>query len=127
MKENHSLALIAAYYLSKFDAAGYQALGFTNKTTAHKEIGKLLGVNPNSIKNMRDEFDPLHENARAGWYQRPLRPSRAKVVESLQNLSEIELRDLVLEILTNPNFESSDDYADIINSISSRDIEKKKL
>ena len=47
------------------------------------------------------------------------------MVESLQNLSEIELRDLVLEILTNPNFESSDDYADIINSISSRDIEKK--
>ena len=80
----------------------------------------MLGVNLNSVKNMRDEFDPLHDNLRAGWYQRPLRPSRAKVVESFQHLSEEELRDVVLEILTNPEFVSSDDFSDVVTPIVER-------
>ena len=102
MKESHTLALIVANYLSKYDKEAYKDLGFSTSSDAHKQIGRALGVNPNSIKNMRDEFDPLHDNPRVGWYQRPLRPSRAKVVESFQDLGEEELRDVVLEILTNP-------------------------
>ena len=82
MKESHSLSLIAAYYLSKYDETAYKELGFRSSTMTHIEIGRALGVNPNTVKNMRDEFDPLHDNQRAGWYQRPLRPSRAKVVEA---------------------------------------------
>jgi hypothetical protein len=125
MKENHSLALITAYYLSKYDRTAYENLGFKYSTTAHKEIGKLLGVKPNSIKNMRDEFDPLHDNPRVGWYQRPLRPSRAKVVESFQGMTEEELRDVVLEILTNPDFVASEDFADVVEPISKRERKKK--
>lgn len=96
MKENHSIALIIAYYLSKFDKVAYEKLGYSSTTATHAEVGRILGVNPNSVKNMRDEFDPLHGNNRRGWYQRPLRQSRAEVVESFQELSEEELRDIVL-------------------------------
>lgn len=125
MKENHSLALIVAYYLSKFDKLAYEKLGFTTRTATHAEVGRMLGVKPNSVKNMRDEFDPLHDNPRAGWYQRPLRPSRAKVVESFQGLSEEELHDIVLEILTNPEFVSSDDFSDVVTPISKREKKRK--
>jgi len=125
MKESNSLALIIAYYLSKYDKLAYKQLAYHSKIVTHKEIGQILGVNPNSVKNMRDEFDPLHDNPRVGWYQRPLRPSRAKVVESFQNLSEEELRDIVLEILTNPKFANSDDFSDIIKPISKREKKKK--
>lgn len=121
MEINHSLALIAAYYLSKFDKVAYEQLGFKNSTKTHEEIGSILGVKASSVKNMRDEFDPLHDNARAGWYQRPLRPSRAKVVEAFQELKEEELRDVVLEILTNNDFSSSDNFNDVIMPIASRE------
>lgn len=125
MKESHSLALIVAYYLSKYDRLAYKQLGYPSSTATHKEVGRILGVNPNSVKNMRDEFDPLHNNPRAGWYQRPLRPSRAKVVEAFQELSEEELRDVVLEILTNPEFATSDDFSDVIEPISKREKKQK--
>ena len=74
---------------------------------------------------MRDEFDPLHDNARFGWYQRPLRPSRAKVVESFQDLTEEELRDVVLEILTNPEFVASEDFNDVVAPIANREKKRK--
>ena len=125
MKESHSIALIAAYYLSKYDKTAYKELGFRSSTTTHVEIGRILGVNPNTVKNMRDEFDPLHDNQRVGWYQRPLHPSRAKVVEAFQDLSEEELRDVVLEILTNPEFVTSDDFEDVIEPIAKRDKKRK--
>ncbi|MBC8550604.1 MAG: DUF3883 domain-containing protein [Candidatus Brocadiales bacterium] len=125
MKENYAQALIVAYYLSKFDKVAYEELGFNSLTTTHVEIGRLLGVNPNSVKNMRDEFDPLHENPRAGWYQRQLRPSRAKVVEAFQDLSRLEMRDIVLEIITNPDFKNSDDFDDIVAPIINRGGNKK--
>ena len=125
MKESNSLALIIAFYLSKYDKLAYKQLTYHSNIATHKEIGRILGVNPNSVKNMRDEFDPLHDNPRVGWYQRPLRPSRAKVVETFQNLSEEELRDIVLEILTNPKFAKSDDFSDIIEPISKREKKRK--
>jgi hypothetical protein len=109
MKRENSLALIVAYYLSKYDRVGYENLGFKSLTEAHHQIGRILNVNPNSVKNMRDEFDPIHSTPRVGWYQRELRPSRLKVVESFQELSEEELRDIVLEILTDPNFSDSEE------------------
>ena len=118
MKENNSLALIVAYYLSKFDKTAYQNLGFGTSKKTHEEIGKVLDVNPNSVKNMRDEFDPIHENPRAGWYQRPLRPSRKKVLESFQHLDEEELRDVVLSILNNNDLNSNQDFAGIVSNIS---------
>ncbi|MBK6792816.1 MAG: DUF3883 domain-containing protein [Anaerolineales bacterium] len=125
MKHNHILALIIGYYLSKYDDLAYKNLGYVSGNETHKEIGKILGVKPASVKNMRDEFDPIHDNQRVGWYQRPLRSSRAKVVESFQDLEEEELRDIVFEILTNPNFNAIPEVSSLVDSIAKGDKSKK--
>lgn len=69
---------------------------------------------------MRDEFDPIHKNNRAGWYQRELRPSRAKVLERFQDLNEEDLREIVLEIITKA-FIKTKNHKTIINNISDED------
>ncbi len=125
MKSNHTLALIVAYFLSKYDDSAYLALGFSSIVACHAKVGRMLGVKPNSVKNMRDEFDPLHDNRRVGWYQRPLRPSRATIVETFQNLSEVELRDIVIEILTDASNICTSDFADIIESIRTQGRKRK--
>ena len=117
MKQSNYLSLVVAYYLSKFDKKAYEVLGFGNSTETHRLIGKILEANANTIKNMRDEFDPLHENNRAGWYQRELRPSRQKIVEMYQHLEEEELRDLVIEILENKNINELNNAIDLIEVI----------
>lgn len=78
---------VAPFYLSKFDRRAVAALGYKGPTDAFSDIGRRLGLNPNGIKNKRDDFDPLHDNNMAGWHQQPLRPSRAKVVTLLDELS----------------------------------------
>lgn len=100
MKTSNTLALIVAFYLSKFNELAYKNLNFGNFTQTHKKIGEILEIKPATLKNMRDEFDPYHENDRSGWHQRPLRPSRRIVLETYQSLEEEELRDLVTEILS---------------------------
>lgn len=118
MKESHNLSLIVAYYLSKFNDSAYATLGFGTKTETHRQIGKILNVKSATVKNMRDEFDPLHENERAGWYQRELRPSRQKTVEAFQNLQEEEIRDLVLEILENKNLMNNEVFMPFFDSLN---------
>ena len=114
MKKSNYLTMVVAYYLSKYNDSAYRALNHGTKTKTHEAIGYALGVNKNTVKNMRDEFDPLHENKRAGWYQRELRPSRQKIVELYQHLQEEELRDLVLEILENKNALDGDTVSELI-------------
>jgi len=126
MKKQNSLALIVAYYLSKYDRIAYKSLGYDSLTKAHTEIGRTLNVNPNSVKNMRDEFDPIHNNQRVGWYQRELRPSRQKVIELFQRLSEEELRDVALEILNNPYFSNSDEGSEIVSSLERKTSKREK-
>ena len=116
MKESNYLSMVVAYYLSKYNERAYLALGFGNRTESHKVIGNILSVNENTVKNMRDEFDPLHDNPRSGWHQRELRPSRQKIVELYQNLEEEELRDLVIEILANKNIPNSEHNSSLVNT-----------
>ena len=117
MKNNNYLTMVIAYYLSKFNDSAYKALNFGNKSKTHEAIGKILDVNRNTVKNMRDEFDPLHENKRAGWYQRELRPSRQKIVERYQHLEEEELRDYVFEILENKNDQDNNLPTELIDEL----------
>jgi len=126
MKYENELALIIAYYLSKFDETAYRNLGFGNKTETHKEIGRILNVKSSTIQNMRDEFDPIHDNPRAGWYQKQLSRSRIKVVNSFDNLDENELREVVLEILRNKTLENQEEFHDLVKTISIKDSERDK-
>jgi hypothetical protein len=66
-------SILAGLYLSKFDNEGLRQLGFENFAEAFNVIGLALGTKPASIKNYRDEFDPLFPNERKGWHKRGTR------------------------------------------------------
>ncbi|HRP44778.1 MAG TPA: HNH endonuclease [Ginsengibacter sp.] len=99
MKEENKLALIAAFYISKFDDLAYKNLGYPTVTSTHKGIGEKLGIKGTTIQNMRDEFDPYHGNPRKGWHQRKMSPSREEIMSQYNHYSEPELRKVVEAIL----------------------------
>ncbi|TAH54608.1 MAG: DUF3883 domain-containing protein, partial [Methanosarcina mazei] len=72
-------------------------------------------VKPNTVKNWRDEFDPLHENKRRGWYQRELRPSRLNVVDIYKDISEDAFTQIVNEILSPRSGENYKKYTEVID------------
>ena len=96
--ENH-LALIVALYLSKFDKAGFEMLGYKDWREAFSDMGARLGANPNTIKQMREQFDPYYPNPRVGWHQRPLSPTRVRVIEEFNGLSFAAYAMLVRSLL----------------------------
>jgi len=98
MNEANQRALVVGYFLSRVPNA-YQLLGFDTHLKCHEAVGAVLGLTADAIKNRRDEFDPLHNNPRVGWYQRELRPSRRLVVELFQEVGEAALLALVREWL----------------------------
>jgi hypothetical protein len=99
MHNNHKLGLFVSYYLSRFDKEAYQNLGYGKQTLTNKKIGELLDVNPYTIQNWRDQFDPLHGH-RKGWYQREITQSRINVAKALEDLTESQVRGIVQDILS---------------------------
>jgi len=99
MSEPHKRALIAAYYLSRFDRKGVRALGYETFAQAFSEIGSALGVKPSTVKQMRDGFDPYCSQVRVGYYQRQILRSRANVIEAYADLGEAAMSGIVREIL----------------------------
>ena len=122
MDENRKLGLLIAYYLSKFNTTGLRNLGFKTFTQAYNDIGNRLNVKASTVKNWRDEFDPLHENKRYGWHQRELRPSRLEVVDKYNNISEDALTQIVNEILSD---KSNTDINKILESIDANTTDTK--
>jgi hypothetical protein len=78
--------ILAGLFLSKFDTSGLAMLGFESFSEAFNVIGFALGGKPASIKNYRDEFDPLFPNPRAGWHQRSPRSYCANVLKDYESL-----------------------------------------
>jgi Domain of unknown function (DUF3883) len=78
--------ILAGLYLSKYDAAGLMKLGFDSFQEAFNVIGFALGSKPASIKNYRDEFDPLFPNQRMGWHKRKTRDYCLAVLEQYKGL-----------------------------------------
>ena len=109
MNENNLNALIVSYYLSKFDKIALKNLGYNKWTQALEDISIKLGVNTNTIRNMRDEFDPFHPNKRVGWYQNELKTSRKEIKDKYENYSEVELRKIVKSILEKENLLQNND------------------
>ena len=99
MEVNHKLTLFVTYYLARFDKVALENLGFENWESAFSKISEILLVKKHSVRNWRDEFDPLF-GYRAGWYQRPMSPSRVNVALALENLEEPEIRAIVEDILS---------------------------
>lgn len=99
MTPQNQLALIVSLFLSKFDALGYEALGYQSWSNAFEGIGNSLQVKPSTIKQMREQFDPLFPNPRVGWYQRPLSPTRIEAMQQFGSLSFPSFLKLVESIL----------------------------
>ena len=78
--------ILTGLYLAKYDAVGLKRLGFEGFVEAFNVIGYALGQKPASIKNYRDEFDPLFPNKRRGWHKRPTRDYCFKVFTDYKNL-----------------------------------------
>jgi hypothetical protein len=78
--------ILAGLFLSKYDSAGFKKLGFDSFIEAFNVIGYALGAKPASIKNYRDEFDPLLSSRRKGWHKRPTRGYCLRVFEEYKNL-----------------------------------------
>jgi hypothetical protein len=78
--------ILAGLYLSKFDLSGVARLGFNSFTEAFNVLGFALGGRPASIKNYRDEFDPIVSTRRKGWAKRPTRQYCLDVFEQYKDL-----------------------------------------
>lgn len=117
MENNHKLGLYVSYYLSRFDNQAYQNLSFGNQQETHIKIGELLSVKPQTVKNWRDEFDPLFGH-RAGWYQRPMIPSRVRVAQALENLDEPSIRSIINDILSGKINEEPESEAQLLSIVS---------
>jgi hypothetical protein len=61
-------------------------LGFDGFAEAFNVIGYAMGSKPASIKNYRDEFDPLFPNRRKGWHKRKTRDYCLRVFEEYKSL-----------------------------------------
>ncbi len=79
--------IVAGLFLSKFDQGGLQTLGFSGFIEAFNAFGFGLGGRPASIKNYRDEFDPIFPNPRKGWHTRPLREHCREILDLSGHLS----------------------------------------
>lgn len=78
--------ILAGLFLSKYDSVGLKRLGFESFTEAFNAIGYALGSRPASIKNYRDEFDPLFPNRRKGWHKRATRGYCLKVFQEYKGI-----------------------------------------
>lgn len=94
-----TVTIILGYAMSRLDDRYLQSQGVRTWKTAFARAAKSLQVKPASLKNLRDEFDPFHDNSRKGWWHRPLRPNRQRVMGDLSELSDDALLECVERIL----------------------------
>lgn len=118
--------MYVSYYLSRFNDQALSNLGYTNWTNAYQDIGNHLNVKPLSIRNWRDEFDPLFGH-RAGWYQRPMAPSRIKVVVAFEELNEVQIRSIVKDIISGKIKEVPDEETQLLSIVPDNVKDKKEF
>lgn len=91
--------ILTGLYLSKFDELGLRTLGFESFTEAFNLLGYGLGSRPASLKNYRDEFDPLFPNPRKGWHKRERRDYCLKIADQYKNLKLPQFAELISSFL----------------------------
>lgn len=78
--------ILVGLYLSKYDSLGLKCLNFDSYAEAFNVFGYAMASKPASVKNYRDEFDPLFPNRRKGWHKRKIRDYCLKLFEEYGNL-----------------------------------------
>ena len=125
MERTHKLTLFVAYYLARFDKTALKNLGYKNWDASFIDISKKLGVKKHSVRNWRDEFDPLF-GFRAGWYQRPMSPSRTNVALALEYLGEPEIRVIVEDILSGKIENDKENLKHLLSIASDNKVKERK-
>ena len=92
-------AIVIGYAMSRLDPQYLSARNCKSWKDAFAEAADALSVRSASIKNLRDEFDPVHPNSRQGWHKRALRKNRQRVLDELQDVSDAGLLELVGRIV----------------------------
>lgn len=91
--------ILIGLYLSKYDVEALKELGFATFQEAFNVLGFSLGSKPSSIKNYRDEFDPLFPNNRQGWHKRLIRDYCKKFYDDFGALDFSDFTDFVKSFL----------------------------
>ena len=116
--------VLCGLYLSKFDTIGLKILGFDSFIEAFNVLGYSLGSKPASVKNYRDEFDPLFPNARKGWHKRSTRKYCLEVFERFNALDLETFAGLLKSFVTGgrsyPSFIDSEEKTDAEDSSFAR-------
>lgn len=101
MTDSSRALSIIAYYLSEYDFAALQALGYKTQTAAFKNISVLFHRDNNYLKLRRDEFDALPDSSshRHGWKNRPPAKDVTNLAAYLKQFSFNELTDLVQALI----------------------------
>lgn len=92
-------AIVIGYAMSRLDRGYLSAMKCRTWNQAFDRAAQSLGVPSASIKNLRDEFDPVHGNSRRGWRGRGMYASRQRVMGELCTVSDAALLELVERIL----------------------------
>ncbi len=98
-KRLETVAIVVGYAMSRLDDRYLRSQGVRTWKAAFDRAAKALRVRPTSLKNLRDEFDPFHDNSRKGWRNRPLRPNRQRVMGDLSEVSDDALLESIGRIL----------------------------
>ena len=99
MKEINEKEMFAGLYLAKFDKEGIKQLGFSTLKDTLASLAKCVGGKANSIKNYRDEFSPAFpDNHKQGWHKRPMRKTRADMLQQYSNLGLNEMTEMLQEM-----------------------------
>ncbi len=95
-------AIVIGYAMSRLDLKYLEGRHLQTWGQVYAEAGNMLSCPPMSLKNLRDEFDPVHVNPRRGWHRNTdrLRPSRQRVLDELDMLSDNALLELISRILS---------------------------
>ncbi|MDP2950762.1 MAG: DUF3883 domain-containing protein [bacterium] len=99
MKQELQKAMLVGMYLSKYDKQALNILGFESFIEAYNAIGLAINVRPLSIRNYRDEFDPIFPNKRKGWWKRPMFQTRVDMFNQYRDLNLEAFTDLVKNII----------------------------
>ena len=89
------------YLAARFEDRFLRDLGFSTFVGFSRHVAENLGVNENSVKNWRDEFDGLNpdpDRKRIGWDRKPT-PSRIYMKMQLDSWAYKELSGLANSIL----------------------------
>ena len=118
-------AIVIAYYLARFDKLAIEKLGFKNFRQCFDQLGEKLQVPPNTLKNRRDDFDPLF-GYRAGWHQNKLGGKLAKVADSFECTEDEDLHELATGILSGEKFLQDDVWKELKSSFIGPATKKEK-